>query len=259
MLTAERVDIAQFFTSWWLPLLAAPFIGSFLGVLILRLPDDEPVVFDRSRCRWCRHALGIRDLFPLVSWFALHRRCRYCGSALGWFYPNIELAAVGVAAWAATAVSGWLLWATCGLGWTLLTLAVIDIRRMILPDVLTLPLLCAGLGISFLLPQPLPLQHGIGAAAGFLSFFVIGRIYRWLRHRDGLGLGDAKLLAAGGAWVSWIGLPSVVLLGAVTALLMALAQMALGDRAVAAQRLAFGPELCLGIWLVWLYGPLAVG
>lgn len=253
------MDITLYLTSWWLPVIVAPVIGSFLGVLILRLPEGEPVVFDRSRCSWCRHVLGVRDLLPLVSWFALHRRCRYCGSPLGWFYPSIELAAAGVAAWAATEVSGWLLWATCVLGWALLALAVTDVRRMILPDALTLPLLLAGLGVSLLLPHAQPLQHVLGAVAGFVSFYLIGRIYRWLRHREGLGLGDAKLLAAGGAWVSWPGLPSVVLLAAVTGLLMALTQMALGDRSVAGQRLAFGPELCLGIWLVWLYGPLTVG
>ncbi|QLH39834.1 MAG: prepilin peptidase [Defluviicoccus sp.] len=94
---------------------------------------------------------------------------------------------------------------------------------------------------------------------GLWLFYAISRLYRWLRHRDGLGLGDAKLLAAGGAWVSWWGLPTVVLLAAVTALLVALVRRALGDRSVVGQRLAFGPELCLGIWLVWLYGPLTVG
>jgi leader peptidase (prepilin peptidase) / N-methyltransferase len=253
------VDYAQLLTAWWLPVLVAPFIGSFLGVLILRLPECEPVVFARSRCPSCGHTLGVWDLLPLMSWFALHRRCRYCGSALGWFYPNIELAALGVAVWGATAVSGWLLWATCALGWALLALAVTDVRRMILPDALTIPLLGAGLGLGLFLPDPQPLQHVIGAAVGFGAFFLIGHIYRVLRHRDGLGLGDAKLLAAGGAWVSWVGLPSVVLLAAATGLLMALTLMALGNRAVAVQRLPFGPELCLGIWLVWLYGPLTVG
>ncbi|QLH39835.1 MAG: prepilin peptidase [Defluviicoccus sp.] len=110
-------------------------------MLILRLPDGAPVVLDRSRCPKCRHVLGARDLIPLVSWIALHRRCRYCGVTVGWFYPGIELAALAIAVWAVTEVSGWLLWATCALGWTLLALAATDVRRMVLPDVLTLPLL----------------------------------------------------------------------------------------------------------------------
>lgn len=256
---AERVDITLFLTSWWLPIILAPVVGSFVGVLILRLPDGAPVVLDRSRCPKCRHVLGARDLIPLVSWIALHRRCRYCGVTVGWFYPGIELAALAIAVWAVTEVSGWLLWATCALGWTLLALAATDVRRMVLPDVLTLPLLLGGLGVSVSLPYAQPLQHAIAAAVGFGSFYAISRLYRWLRHRDGLGLGDAKLLAAGGAWVSWWGLPTVVLLAAVTALLVALVRRALGDRSVVGQRLAFGPELCLGIWLVWLYGPLTVG
>lgn len=246
-------------TPWWLPVLAAPFVGSFLGVLIIRLPKGEPVVLSRSRCAWCGHVLGARDLVPIVSWLVAQRRCRYCGSPLGWFYPNIEVGALLVAGWAALEVSGGLLWATCLLGWLLMALAVIDARHMLLPDALTLPLGGAGLGVAALLVGGLPTQHLVGAAAGFISLYLIARLYRLVRAREGLGLGDAKLLAAAGAWVSWQELPSVVLIGALSGLGVALIQAALDGRPSAADRLAFGPHLCLGTWLVWLYGPLVIG
>ena len=246
-------------TVWWLPVLAAPFVGSFLGVLVIRLPKGEPVVLSRSRCGWCNHVLGARDLVPIVSWLVSQRRCRYCGSPLSWFYPNIEVGALLVAGWAAIELSGGLLWATCVLGWLLLALAVIDVRHMLLPDALTLPLAATGIGVAAILAGRLPAQHLIGAAAGFVSFFVLARLYRWVRAREGLGLGDAKLLAAAGAWVSWQGLPSVVLIGALSGLGAALIEAMLRGRPSAADRLAFGPHLCLGTWLVWLYGPLVIG
>jgi leader peptidase (prepilin peptidase)/N-methyltransferase len=98
---------------------------------------------------------------------------------------------------------------------------------------------------------------GIGAAAGYAFFCLVGVAYRRLRGRAGLGGGDAKLLAAAGAWVAWQGLPSVVLLGALTSFAVPLGQR-LGGRALRLDaRIPFGPGLCLGLWLVWLYGPLA--
>lgn len=240
----------------WLLLLLAPFIGSFLGVLICRLPRAEPVVLSRSRCPYCRRTLHVRDLIPLLSWLAAHRRCRYCGSALGWFYPNIEVAALLVAVWATAVVSGPSVWPTCLLGWVLLALAVIDVRHLTLPDALTLPLAGSGLAVAFCLDEARVAEHAIGAAAGFACFWLIASGYRALRGREGLGLGDAKLLAAAGAWVSWEGLPGVVLVASITALLCVVGAMALGVSADSSRRLPFGPYLCLGTWLIWLYGPL---
>jgi hypothetical protein len=83
-------------TAMWSALLAAPFVGSFLGVLVRRLPDRLPVAWSRSRCEWCGAALRAGDLVPLYSWLAARGRCRYCGHSLGWFYPGIEVAAVTV-------------------------------------------------------------------------------------------------------------------------------------------------------------------
>jgi len=239
-------------------LILAPFVGSFLGVLIVRLPRGEPVALSRSRCSYCGHTLGIRDLVPLVSWLSARRRCRYCGSPLSWFYPNIEAAALLVAAWAATEVSGPELWVSCLLGWGLLALAVIDARHLVLPDKITLPLLAAGLCATALLDSPRLAEHAAAAGLGFAVFWLVGRGYRMFRGREGLGRGDAKLLAASGAWVSWQGLPGVVLLAAAGGLVVVLLAAALGSRPDPARRLPFGPYLCLGTWVIWLYGPIVL-
>lgn len=243
-------------TSWFWPVLAAPFIGSFLGVLVTRLPGDEPVMWGRSACESCGHPLGALDLVPLASWLATRGRCRYCGAAIGRFYPAIELGATAIALWAASIADGGLLWATCILGWALLTLALIDLRAGILPDILTLPLLVLGLGVTYLSDASRLADSAIGAVAGFLFFASIRWLYRRLRGREGIGLGDAKLLAAAGAWVAWDGLPSVVFVAAVLGLGAALVMALRGRRITGDLSLAFGPALCAGLWIVWLYGPL---
>jgi leader peptidase (prepilin peptidase)/N-methyltransferase len=244
---------------WLLPVLTAPFIGSFLGVVAERLPAGRGVVLGRSACPHCGHRLRARDLVPVLSWVASGGRCRYCAAPLGLLHPAIEIAALVIALWAASELSGWLIWAGCALGWTLLALAVIDQRHLILPDRLTLPLIPAGLGVAYAVEPSLVLNHAIGAGAGFLALAVVGWAYRRLRGREGLGLGDAKLLAAAGAWVSWPGLPSVVLLAAAAALLAAAAGSLAGRSVRLTDPVPFGSYLCLGTWLVWLYGPLGFG
>jgi leader peptidase (prepilin peptidase)/N-methyltransferase len=238
------------------PIVAAPFVGSFLGVLILRLPAGAPVLLGRSRCPACAHTLSPLDLVPLASWLAMRGRCRYCAAPLARFYPAIELAALAVALSAWSATTGWLLWASCGLGWTLLALAVIDQREQLLPDTLTLPLIPVGLVVAYFDDPAGLLDHAIGAVAGYAVFVLVELVYARLRSRAGLGRGDAKLLAAAGAWVAWTGLPHVVLLAALAALAAAAVARLTGHAIHATTRIAFGPWLALGAWLVWLYGPL---
>lgn len=239
-----------------LALLIAPFVGSFLGVVAMRLPDGLPIVLGRSRCATCGEALRPHDLIPVVSWLVRRGRCG-CGRVrLSVFYPSIELAALAVAASAVAVLSGWLLWASLVLGWTLLTLAAIDLRHQLLPDVLTLPLIPAGLAVIWTLDPTALADHAIGAAAGLGGFWLIAWLYRRLRGREGLGLGDAKLLAGAGAWLGWQALPSVIVMAAGSALVVALAVAMAGTRLGATTRLAFGPYLALAFWLVWLLGPL---
>jgi leader peptidase (prepilin peptidase)/N-methyltransferase len=199
------------------------------------------------------------DLIPYLSWLRLHGKCRYCKQSFGAFYPLIELAALVIALWAATVTGGIVFAASCTLGWTLLALAISDWQTFLLPDPLVLFLLVAGFGATVLLSPAQFFQHLIGAFAGYIAFATLSWAYRRLRGRNGLGLGDAKLLAALGAWLSWSALPSVVFLAALAGLAMILARSLLGSRTILTDRISFGTFLAGAGWLVWLYGPLALG
>ena len=232
---------------WVGPVAAAPFVGSFCGVLVARLPARRGVVWGRSACAACGHALGVRDLVPLASFAVLRGQCRYCKAAIGWSAPAVEAAALGVAVWAAIAGErGAQLWAGCALGWTLLTLGWIDAVSLRLPDGLTLPLLLAGLGEALWLEPDAVTGRAFGAAVGYTLLWGVAWGYRRLRRREGLGLGDAKLLAAGGAWVGVALLGEAVLGAALAGLAWALARRR--------RMVAFGPFLAAAIWMVWLYG-----
>jgi leader peptidase (prepilin peptidase)/N-methyltransferase len=234
-------------------LVVSPVIGSFLGVLIRRLPDGRAVAWSRSRCENCDAVLTARDLVPLASWLATRGRCRHCGAPLGWFYPGVELAAVAVAL-IALAVDGVpRAAADCLLGWWLLTLGWIDVRRWILPDALTLPLVAAGLGAAALLAQESLLDRGLGAALGYLVFEAVAWAYRRWRGFEGLGGGDAKLLAASGAWVGAMALPQVIAGAALAGLAAAAVLHLRGVRLHGQSALPFGPFLALATWIVWLW------
>jgi leader peptidase (prepilin peptidase)/N-methyltransferase len=242
-------------TSDWPLLIVAPFVGSFAGVLVRRLPPGHPVVIARSRCEHCDAALGIADLIPLASWLATGGRCRHCGARLGGFYPGVELAAVAIAAISLWFDRGMAAWLDAVLGWWLLTLGWIDARSGILPDPLTLPLLLAGLAATALAPGE-SLDRAAGAVAGYVLLVAVELAYRRWRGRDGLGRGDAKLFAAAGAWVGAVGLPGVLFGAALGALVFAAALALAGRRLDRHSALPFGPFLAAATWGVWLFGPL---
>jgi len=235
---------------WLAPVVCAPFVGSFCGVLIARVPVGRGVMWGRSACAACGHALGVAELVPLLSFAALRGRCRWCRAGIGAATLWVEIFALGVAVWAASAGErGGLLWAGCSLGWTLLTLGWIDTRCQRLPDFLTLPLVLGGLLEAALLEPEAVTERALGAAAGYVGFWVIAWVFRKLRGREGLGMGDAKLLAAGGAWVgAWL-LSDVLLVAALTSLVYALRR----GRPDPTEKVPFGPFLAAGIWVMWLY------
>jgi len=236
--------------------LAAPFVGSFLGTVATRVPRLQPVLLGRSHCADCGATLGPFELVPLLSYCALGGKCRHCDATIDPMLAVIEIGATALALWAAFTTSGIALIASCMLGWTLLALAAIDWRERVLPDVLTLSLLAFGLIFTSAIDPGSIVDHAIGAAAGFTIFAVTALLYRLIRGREGLGLGDAKLLAASGAWLGWIGLPSTILLAALLTLGAALIQSARGSPLKGGSSFAFGPALAAATWLVWLYGPL---
>lgn len=238
---------------WWLPLLAAPFAGSFLLVVVRRRPDGRAIVWDRSQCESCGHRLGPLELIPIASLLAQRGRCRSCGSRIDVAHLAAELIALLIAAAAAAAgTAGPNLWAGCLLGWTLLALAWIDWEEGVLPDALTLPLVVAGLVLAWwLVPWSLT-DRAIGAIAGYLGFRAVAALYRALRKREGLGQGDAKLLAASGAWLGWQALGHVVLLAALLGLGFALVTRIRGEPLDEATALPFGPALAIATFILWL-------
>ncbi|HWD28761.1 MAG TPA: A24 family peptidase [Rhizomicrobium sp.] len=236
-----------------LAIVVAPFVGSFLAVVALRWPQGRGVVAGRSACDSCGHTLGAIELIPLASFAALRGRCRHCGAPIDPLHVAMEAGALIAAIWAASVTTGWVLAAGCMLGGILLTASAIDWRTGFLPDVLTLPLIAIGLAAAWLFDMQGIWDHVIGAAVGFIGFAGLAALYRRLRGRDGLGLGDAKLLAASGAWLGWVALPSVILFAALFGLAFVLLRRKPLD---GASRIAFGPALALATWIVWLYGPL---
>ena len=256
MIGGELLDrVAGVDAIGWGTLLCAPFAGSFLGVVVRRVPEGRSIGWVRSRCERCGVALRVWDLVPLYSWLASRGRCRYCGHRLGWFYPGIELSAFAVALAALSVDGGEGTWLDCLLGWWLLALGWIDIRRWLLPDVLTLPLIIVGLAAAAAFDPEQLTGRALGAALGYLSLRVVALLYRALRGREGLGHGDAKLLAASGAWVGAMALPQVVLGAALSAIFAAACLRLAGVRLGAHSALPFGPFLALATWVIWLLGP----
>jgi leader peptidase (prepilin peptidase)/N-methyltransferase len=233
--------------------------GSFLGLVSLRFPRGEPFVGGRSRCQGCGRTLGPWRLIPLLSYVFSRGRCTACGAPIPIRYPAMEAgcAAIGVCA-ALTQPSLAAALLTALLGWQLLLVAVVDGEHFWLPDPLTLPLLGTGLLAAALLDRLSLVDSLTGAAAGFGGLWLLGRVYRRIRGREGLGGGDPFLLAAGGAWTGWIGLPSVLLWAALAGLSVVAARLLTGGRVSGADRLPFGVFLALGVWLTWLLGPLGL-
>ena len=135
----------------------------------------------------------------------------------------------------------------------LAAISVFDLRHFRIPDALSLPLVAAGLGLAWAVPmlagnQPVFADHLIGAAGGFLVMAAVGEGYFRLRGFEGLGLGDAKLFAAAGAWLGWQSLPLVLLIAALGGLAYALVQ-----RRNAGAALAFGPWISLAFFGCWLW------
>lgn len=239
--------------------IAGAIAGSFLSTLILRWPQGRGIVRGRSACDGCGRVLAIRDLVPLLSALVQRGRCRTCGAGIDPLHIWIELgcAVIGALALAAMPDLGGVGWAL--LGWLLLTLAVLDWRHFWLPDALTWPLAFLGLTVGLWSTDATLIDRIVGAAVGYGALLAIALGYRALRGREGLGLGDAKLLGALGAWFGWQALPFILLSGALLGLLVVLVSVIGGRRADAVTRVPLGTFLAIGAVPGWVVMRLLMG
>ncbi|WFM73028.1 A24 family peptidase [Halomonas sp. CKK8] len=264
------------FLLWPLAVVLGLCLGSFLNVVITRLPvmlmrgwraearealemapEEAPpfnLVTPRSLCPRCEAPIAWHDNIPLLGWFKRRGHCASCHTRISPQYPLVELAG-GVLAVAVLALFGPTLEALFILGacLALLAMAVIDLRTQLLPDLLTLPLLWAGL-LYQLHFQPLLLPSAvIGAMAGYLVLWSFYWLFKLVTGKEGMGYGDFKLLAALGAWLGWQYLPLVLILsagaGAVVGILIQLAIPRLRGAP-----LPFGPWLVMAGWIALLAG-----
>ena len=190
-------------------------LGSFLNVVITRLPRGEAVWGGRSRCPHCRTSLSWHDNLPLFSYFYLKGRCRFCGGAISWRYPAVELTGglLALALWLRFPGSPLLL-AYGPFSAALLALSAIDLEHRLLPDVITLPGILLGLALALVLPHLTFLEAASGAAAGGAFLYVTAWVYERLTGKRGMGGGDVKLMALIGAFLGIRALPWVIFISA---------------------------------------------
>ncbi|ROR05154.1 leader peptidase (prepilin peptidase)/N-methyltransferase [Erwinia sp. JUb26] len=243
-------------------LLGACF-GSMLNVVIYRLPRmirqgevSYNLCLPRSHCPHCGHLLACRDNIPLIGWLILRGRCRYCSHAISRSYPLVELTSTLLCLMmAALLPTGGALIASWTLVWLLLALALIDIEHLLLPDLLTLPLLWLGMLFQILhcLPHISLQQSVIGALSGYLALWLPAHGYRLLRGKEVLGMGDAKLLAALGAWLGWQALPMLLLLASLGSLIWLCASRLISQRSLTTP-FPFGPGLAAAGLVLFIVG-----
>ncbi|WP_188073210.1 prepilin peptidase [Sphingobium jiangsuense] len=219
--------------------------GSFLAALVMRWPEGRSVLSGRSCCDHCGRTLHAADLVPVLSHLASRGRCRGCGGRIDPVHMRMELgcAAIGVGAMLAAPVPQALGWMV--LGWGLLALAVLDARHYWLPDALTLPLALLGFAVAPWITGVGLKEALVGAALGYGVLLALSLGYRAARGRDGLGLGDAKLLGALGAWFGWQALPFILLASSLLALAWVLLRALSGYAIDRTTRIAFGTFLCI--------------
>ena len=268
------------------------FIGSFLNVVVYRLPlmmertwkrecreflqldtetapevesaatpetkPEQPEKFNlmvpRSACPSCGSMISAWQNIPVISWLLLRGKCGNCKHPISVEYPLVELLTAVLSAAVALkfGASIQLIFALF-FTWALISLAMIDFHTTLLPDSITLPLLWSGLLIS-LVPVFVAAPDAIvGAAAGYLILWIVFQTFKLVTGKEGMGFGDFKLLAALGAWLGWAMLPLIILLSSLTGAIIGIMIMVL-SRHQRSQPIAFGPYLAIAGWIALMWG-----
>ena len=230
-------------------------VGSYLNVVIHRLPRGQSTITPRSRCPSCGRAIRAADNVPVLSFLLLRGRCRSCGATIPWRYPFVE---------GATAVLFLLSWWSFGGGWSaavaavfcslLVALAGIDLEHFLLLDVLTLPGLLFGLVAGPL--SGLVSWRGavLGALVGGGFLLAVRQLWLWLRREEGMGLGDVKMLAMIGAFVGWQGVVVTFFFASLAGTVVGLGWIVFGAGDLKGH-LPFGVFLALGAVIALFAGP----
>ena len=229
-------------------------VGSFLNVCIYRLPMNRSIVWPPSACPHCGRGLAWIENIPIASYVVLGGRCRTCRAPISYRYPVVE------ALTALMFALGWwhfgpgaLLASRLVFGCALIVLFAIDLTHHLLPNVITLPGIVAGFVFSFF-TEPGWIASLVGIVMGGGALWGIAQAYYWIRHEEGLGMGDVKMLSMIGAFVGWK-------LTLVTLMLSSLAGSAIGVYFIATGRgglkyaLPFGSFLALGAAAAAMVGP----
>jgi len=229
-------------------------VGSFLNVVIYRVPRRMSIVKPPSACSTCATPIAWYDNVPIWSWLVLRGRCRSCRGAIAFRYPLVEavagaLAAFGVSLYGLHPVAI----EVVIFAWLSLALALIDLEHQILPDVMTYPAIVFGLVFSFFGGFTTFADSLAGALVGAVLPTSVILLYRWLRGIDGMGWGDVKYLAAIGAVVGLQGCLMVLVVAAVLGALVGGFLIAVG-RGSGKTALPFGTFLAIAV-ILWLYLP----
>jgi len=232
-------------------------VGSFLNVCIYRLPIGKSVVWPVSACPHCRHEIAWFENIPIVSYLVLRGRCRSCRQPIGMRYPIIEAiaAAMFAASWWYYG-PGILLVSRLIFGCALIVLFAIDLEHHLLPNVITLPLIVVGFVLSFF-TEPGWVDSLIGILVGGGSLLLMFYAYLAVRKREGLGMGDPKMLAMIGAFLGWKMTLVALMFASFSGSLFGLAIMATRRGGLEAM-LPFGCFLAVGAAVAATVGPAVI-
>ncbi len=255
-------------------------VGSFLNVVAYRLPlmmerdwklecheflqldppEIEPTLLSTnlaspaSACPNCGHKIRFWENIPVISYLLLRAKCSSCAVKISAQYPAVELV-TGIVSVVVAYQFGVTIQTLAALGftWALIALTLIDLKKQLLPDNMTLPLLWAGIFFSlFGLFTDLK-SSIIGAMAGYLVLWSIYQLFKLLTKKEGMGFGDFKLLAALGAWLGFSYLPQIILLSSVVGAIVGISMLLLG-KTKRRQAIPFGPYLAMAGWIALLWG-----
>jgi leader peptidase (prepilin peptidase)/N-methyltransferase len=235
-------------------------LGSFINVVIHRLPRRRSLMRPASHCVRCRKAIKFYDNIPVVSWLLLAGKCRFCRKPISWRYPLVELVvgALGYALWLKYGRNEpWML-LSLGACAALVAVAMIDWDTFLIPDELSLGLLAVGLISAPLNPlyggtiAQAYLQAGLGGLGGFLLCFAIAYGGKLAFRKDAMGGGDIKLLAAVGAWSGALGAFDCMIVGSFFGAAYGIALLA-QKKVRRSDPIPFGPFLVLGAILNFFY------